>query len=190
MYVNIYACIISLHMDTNQVYNIYQLTVSHSSEIPQTKNLPPPPLQFNRFALENDGWKTILSGWGPVIFQGLLLLNFLRVNLPISVFPISWFPTTWHDLSSTCKKMGFQLPTCNLNWWTTPDFRDPSAQYLLRCRYGGLSLWHHRGHHGFRGQAVQNWGCQKVGFLWRFLGGWKTISWMVRGVWVDRSISH
>ena len=37
MYVNIYAYIISIPMDTNQIYDIYQRAISHSSEVPQTQ---------------------------------------------------------------------------------------------------------------------------------------------------------
>ena len=37
------------------------------------------PSKFNSSLLKNDGWKTILSFWGPVIFQGLLQLNFQGV---------------------------------------------------------------------------------------------------------------
>ena len=154
MYVNIHACIISLHMDTNQVYNTNQLTISHSSEVPQTKK--PTPLQFNRFAPEKWWLEDDPFLLGPGNFSGAFAVKLLKGKPSNFSFPyllmVQKFSNnhlvTWFWVPPV-----FQLPTCNLNWWTTPDFRDPSAQYLLRCRYGGLSLWHHRGHHGFRGQA-------------------------------------
>ena len=38
------------------------------------------PPKFNSSPLKNGGWKTILSYWVSVTFQGLLLLNFGRVG--------------------------------------------------------------------------------------------------------------
>ena len=39
------------------------------------------PQKFNSSPLKNDAWKTILSFWGPVYFQGLCLLNFQGVSI-------------------------------------------------------------------------------------------------------------
>ena len=37
------------------------------------------PLKFNRSPLKKDSWKTILSFWGKITFQGLLLPKLLGV---------------------------------------------------------------------------------------------------------------
>ena len=49
------------------------------------------PLKLNSSPLKNGGWKTILSSWGPVTFQGRLLLSFRGVKQLKRIY-VSSFP--------------------------------------------------------------------------------------------------
>jgi len=74
--------------------------------------------KFNSTSLKNDGWKTILSYWVTVFFQGLL--NFGRV----SIWTSWWFQPIWKILV----KMGSSSPNTNQScaWKFVPHISQPS----------------------------------------------------------------
>ena len=111
MYVNIHACIISLHMDTNQVYNINQLTISHSSEVPQTKK--PTPLHFNRFAPEKWWLEDDPFLLGPGNFSGAFAVKLLKGKPSNFSFPYLLIPNhlTWFCLPVKKQDFNYQPVT-------------------------------------------------------------------------------
>ncbi len=100
-------------------------------------------MKFNSSPLKNGGWKTILSCWGPVTFQGRavklqggILINFGKLSkhgVLISFVGVS-FPTSGHLTSTAVRRAAWKWHSCKCTcrgWrnWTKVDKMGPVTRY-------------------------------------------------------------